>query len=52
MIVHFEALNCLVALDYWVKRPLLQLLPIPAKIILGVRVEQEQEVFDIGDDFL
>jgi hypothetical protein len=41
VIVHLEALNRLVVLDHWVERALLQSLPIPAKIILGVGVEQQ-----------
>jgi hypothetical protein len=41
VIVHLEAFNRLVVLDHWVERALLQSLPIPAKIILGVGVEQQ-----------
>lgn len=45
--MHLEAFNGLVILDNWVERSFLQFLPIPAEVILGVWVEEEEKVFNI-----
>lgn len=45
--MHLKPFNGLVVLDDWIERPLFKFLPISAQIILGVGIEQEQEVFDI-----
>lgn len=50
MIVHFEALDGLVVLNDGIEGLLLQLLPVPAQVVLGVRVEQEQEVLNVRYD--
>lgn len=47
MIMHLKSLDCLIVLNYRIKRSLLQLLPISWKIILGVRIEEQQKVFNI-----
>lgn len=52
MVVHLKPFDGFVILDDWIERPFLKFLPVPAKIVLGVRIEQKQEVFNIGDDLL
>jgi hypothetical protein len=52
MVVHLEALNGLVVLNDGIKGTLFQLLPVPTEVVLGVGVEEKQEVFNIRDDLL
>jgi hypothetical protein len=52
MIMHLKPLDGLVVLNHRIKRFLLKLLPVPAQIVFGVRVEEKQEVLNIGNNFL
>lgn len=52
MIMHFKPFNCLVVLNNWIKRSLLQFLPIPAQIVLRVRIEQKQEILNVWNYLL
>ena len=50
MVVHLKAFYGLIVLDDRVKRPFFKFLPVPAQIILSVRIEQKKEIFNVRDD--
>ena len=47
MIMHLEPFDGFVILDNRVKRSFFEFLPISAKIVFGVRIEQQKEILDI-----
>jgi len=47
VIMHLKTLNCLVVFDDRIKRSFFQFLPVPAKIIFSVGIEQKEEIFNI-----
>lgn len=51
MVMHFESFNRLVVLNYWVEWFLLKFLPVSTQVILGVRIKQEQKVFNVWNYF-
>lgn len=51
VVVHAEALHCLIVLNNRIEALFFQFLPVPAELVLVVRVEQQQEVLDVGHHF-
>ena len=51
MVVHLKSFDGLIILNDWVEGLFLQLLPVLAKVIFGVGIEQKKEVFNIRDHF-
>ena len=49
VIVHAEAFNSFVVLNYRVEPFFFKFLPVSAEFVLVVRVEQEEKIFNIGD---
>lgn len=52
MIMHLKSFNGLVVLNDRIEWPLFKFLPISAKIVLGVGIEQKKEILNIWDYLL
>ena len=50
--MHLETFDCFVIFDNWIKRFLLQFLPVLAQVVFGIGVEQEKEILNIRNNFL
>jgi hypothetical protein len=50
--MHFKPFNGFVVLNYWIKWLFLKFLPISAQVVLSVRVEKQEKVLNIRDNFL
>ena len=50
MVMHLEAFDGFVVLDNWVERSFFKFLPVSAKIVLRIRIEEKKEVLNIRND--